>query len=108
MSEPFTREDMVDAIGTAISDSLDVDWTSRTGAEAVVRNCGVFELYEAAVAVIPTLEGQIKTLTDSYTVLYRGSPDLGKVTDPEGLAWIAEFQEPLDKIRAALAKVQGE
>jgi hypothetical protein len=47
VSAPFTREDMVDAIATAISDSLDADWNSRDGAEAVVRNCGVFELYEA-------------------------------------------------------------
>lgn len=47
MSEPFTREDMVDAIAEAISDSLDADWSSSTGAEAVVRDCGVFELYEA-------------------------------------------------------------
>lgn len=47
MTQPFTREDMVDAIATAIDDSMDMDWTGRTGAEAVVRNCGVFELYEA-------------------------------------------------------------
>jgi hypothetical protein len=47
MSAPFTREDLVDAIATAISDSMDVDWNSRDGAKAVVDNCGVFELYEA-------------------------------------------------------------
>ena len=52
MSAGFTREDMVDAIATAISDSFDVDWSSRTGAEAVVRNCGVFELYEALAAIV--------------------------------------------------------
>jgi hypothetical protein len=52
----FTREDMVDAIATAISDSLDVDWNSHTGAEAVVRNCGVFELYEALQTAADVLE----------------------------------------------------
>jgi hypothetical protein len=47
VSAAFTREDMVDAIATAITDSMDVDWNSHTGAEAVVSNCGVFDLYEA-------------------------------------------------------------
>jgi hypothetical protein len=106
VSEPFTREDMVDAIATAISDSMDVDWTSRTGAEAVVRNCGVFELYEAAVATIPALEDEIKSLTDSY--INRIGPDVGKVTDPDGIEWINQFQEPLDRLRAAVAKIHGE
>ena len=43
----FTRQDMVDAIATAIDDSMGPDWNSHIGAEAVVRNCSVFELYEA-------------------------------------------------------------
>lgn len=58
MSEPFSREHMVDAIATAISDSMDMDWNSHVGAEAVVRNCGVFELYEALDDLIARCDAQ--------------------------------------------------
>jgi hypothetical protein len=51
-AEPFTRQDMVDAIATAISDSMDIDWNSHAGAEAVVRNCGVFEICEALASLV--------------------------------------------------------
>jgi hypothetical protein len=82
---PFTREDMVDAIATAITDSMDVDWTSRTGAEAVVRNCGVFELYDALQSL-------------SYAVATTAMPEAAC----ERLLPFAM------KAKAALAKVRGE
>lgn len=34
---PHDREELTDLIQQAISDSLDMDWTSRDGARAVVR-----------------------------------------------------------------------
>lgn len=81
MSAAFTREDMVDAIATTISDSLDVDWNSRIGAEAVVRNCGVFELYGALEAIMAHHAG----------------------------FFVSSFElELADQARAALAKARGD
>jgi hypothetical protein len=53
----FAREDMREAIADAISDSFDMDWTSGDGADAVLRECGVWELYEALERVRERLLG---------------------------------------------------
>jgi hypothetical protein len=63
------------------------------------------ELEAALEATIPALEGQIETLFGSYRNLVGSNK--GKVTDPDGLAWIAEFQGPLDIARAALSHRTG-
>lgn len=90
MSAPFTREDMVDAIATAISDSMDVDWNSRTGAEAVVRNCGVFEIYEALICCRGELDHALNCPARAKLDCRCSMKALGEQAD------------------AALAKVRGE
>lgn len=101
----FTREDMVDAIATAISDSMDVDWTSRTGAEAVVRNCGVFELYEALVRTRAVIEAERATMVECATM----PPEHDIATlDAETKPYVEEYDAVLAEVDAALAKTRGE
>ncbi len=63
------------------------------------------ECREVFEATVPALEEEIKSLTDNY--INHSGPGKGKVTDPDGIAWIAQFQEPLDKITALLTKLNA-
>jgi hypothetical protein len=103
-------EEMRNAIDAALATQLgSIGQTAftRVAAQAcaAVAAKRIEELDEALEATIPALEGQIESLFGSYRNLV--GPDKGKVTDPDGLAWIAEFQEPLDIARAALSHRTG-
>lgn len=44
----FTREDMCDRITDEIGDCFAAEITSGAGADAIIRECGLWELYEIA------------------------------------------------------------
>jgi hypothetical protein len=93
----------LNACGIEFCENLPVGYGPPVNPDGPEAAALIEELVGALEAVVPALEEEISVLTDSYT--NRCGPDEGKVTDPDGLKWINEFQEPLKKIRAALAKV---
>jgi hypothetical protein len=66
------------------------------------------ELFGAAELATAIIEEQRRITIRSYTVLYEGSPDVGKVVDPDALEEIAEYDEALEALQAALAKARGD
>lgn len=62
---------------------------------------------DALRLAIPIIEEERESMVSSYTVLYRGSPDFGKVVDADAVEWITAADAALDAARAVLAKVQS-
>lgn len=105
MSGPgFTREDMRDAIADAISDSFDEDWTSAMGADSAMRQCGLWEVYEAGqryMAAVKALFEIDPDTKDNYAV---GSPTKCEETYQRFI----RFNDTGKAFSAALAKARGE
>jgi len=63
----------------------------------------MLERYETALELmVPIIEEERQVAVDGYTVLYRGSPDFGKVVDPDAVGQIAKYDAALNAARKAL------
>jgi hypothetical protein len=57
---------------------------------------------EALVEAKAVIEAEREVSVDCNTILYKGNPDFGKVTDPDALEEIAKYDSVLAKIDATL------
>jgi hypothetical protein len=59
-------------------------------------------LREALRLAVPIIEQEREVMVRSYTVLYKGSPDFGKVVDADAVKWIEKVDAALSAARQAL------